>query len=154
MNDDTITWNWRAFDALIAQEVYDILALRQSIFIIEQQCIYPDIDYKDKQSLHLLGKINNKLCAYLRLLPVNISYPNAISIGRVATATDMRGKGLGREAIKQTFHYLKNKNNTTPLIISAQLYLKAFYASFGFQAVGDVYDEDGIPHIEMHKDFA
>jgi ElaA protein len=154
MTSTTITWVWRSFDALSPEELYDILALRQAVFIIEQQCIYPDMDYRDQQAMHLLGKINNELCTYVRLLSVNLPYPNAISFGRVATCLTARGNGLAKEAIKQTMLYLQKIHPSVAIVISAQLYLQKFYAFWGFKAVGEPYDEDGVPHIKMQKESA
>ncbi len=147
-----ITWHWRGFQDLTLQELYDILALRQEVFVIEQNCIYRDLDDKDQHSTHLLGKVNDKLVMYLRVLPENLSYPNAISIGRVVSSPSARGKGYAKAAMAQTFLHYKQTGKTAPIIISAQLYLKEFYSSFGFNAVGEPYDEDGIPHIEMRLD--
>ncbi|MDR3478986.1 MAG: GNAT family N-acetyltransferase [Gammaproteobacteria bacterium] len=146
------TWQWRTFQALTPDELYDILALRQEVFVIEQNCIYPDLDFKDHASLHLLGKEGDKLVSYLRLLPENVSYEGATSIGRVVTSPKARGLGLGRAAMLETLLYLKNNHNKLPIIISAQAYLQKFYESLGFQALGEQYDEDGIPHIKMRKE--
>ncbi|MFI4963670.1 MAG: GNAT family N-acetyltransferase, partial [Legionellales bacterium] len=105
-------------------------------------------------SLHLLGKENDKLVSYLRVLPQGLAYPDGISIGRVVTSPAIRGKGAGKAALKETLLYLENSLNKVPIIISAQFYLRKFYESFGFQAVGEQYMEDGIPHIKMRKEVA
>jgi ElaA protein len=146
------TWQWRTFDALTPNELYDILALRQEVFVLEQNCLYTDLDYKDHHALHLLGKEGDKLVSYLRLLPENIAYKEAVSIGRVATSPQARGLGLGRAAMLETLLYLKKSHTLVPIVISAQAYLIKFYESFGFQALGEQYDEDGIPHIKMQKE--
>jgi len=144
-----LKWKWSSFSELSNIELYDICALRQQVFVLEQQCLYPDLDYHDQDAMHLLGIKDKKLLAYSRLLPKNVPYPNAISFGRVVTDKSARGQGLGKELIQQILSYLENKNNTAPIIISAQLYLEQLYQSFGFQSVGEPYDEDNIPHIKM-----
>lgn len=143
------TWLWRQFDALTNQQLYELLALRQEVFGIEQKCLYQDLDFKDQQAHHLLGYNNERLVAYLRLFPRNTLYTDAISFGRVLTASSERGKGLAKEAMKQTLNYLKEKNWHDRVEISAQLYLKKFYEDHGLSANGDPYDEDGILHIHM-----
>lgn len=146
-----ILWHWRSFEELTTHELYDILALRQDVFVIEQQCKDQDLDHRDQKALHLLGIQNNKLVAYLRLFPTGVLYPDAATFGRVLTAESARGQGIGKEAIQQVFLYLEKLGNTAPIIISAQLYLQKFYESFGFQVISDPYDEAGIPHIKMRK---
>lgn len=146
-----ISWQWRTFEKLNNQELYDILALRQEVFVLEQKCLYPDIDNRDSQAIHLLGMSDKKLAAYLRLFLKGTFHANAISFGRVATAPFARNQGLGKSLIAQTLLYLKDNNLQDTIRISAQIYLKKFYESFGFQSVGEMYDEDGIMHIDMIK---
>ena len=146
-----LTWQWRSFAELKNNELYDLLSLRQNVFIIEQNCIYNDLDYLDQKAMHLLGYKDNQLAAYLRLLPKDVPYAGSLSFGRVLTAKNMRGQALGKEMITETLRYLKQQDNTLPITISAQLYLKKFYESFGFAGVGEPYDEDGIPHLKMIK---
>lgn len=145
------TWIWRPFQKLKPAELYDILALRQEVFMLEQHCLYEDLDYKDHRALHLMGKQKNKLVAYLRLLPKNIPYPDAISFGRVVTAPSIRGQDIGKQLIQQVLNYLEKKRSRAPIIISAQLYLEKLYQSFSFKSVDKPYNEDGIPHIKMIK---
>jgi len=149
--NETVTWSWHTFEMLSLQDLYELLALRQSVFIIEQQCIYPDIDNKDMQAMHLLGKKNNTICAYVRLFPKDFIYPDSVCFGRFVTAPSARGQGLAKEALMQVLGYLDEIKNTDPIVISAQLYLQKFYASFGFLSVGEPYEEDGILHIQMRK---
>jgi ElaA protein len=146
-----LQWKWRTFQELSNQELYDVLALRQSVFIVEQQCPYPDLDFKDQLCKHLLGFDGQSLAAYLRLLPKDNPYQDAISFGRVATATFARGKGYGKEMMNQILLYLKQHDNNLPIIISAQMYLEKFYQSFGFTTISEPYDEDWIPHIKMKR---
>lgn len=142
-------WLWRTFDELTTSELYDILALRQEVFVVEQKCLYLDLDYQDQKALHLLGLNNNKLVAYLRLFPKGTVYSDAICFGRVLTRQSERGKSLAKAAMEQLFSYLSEKESTDAIVISAQLYLKDFYARYGFKQVGQPYDEDGIPHVKM-----
>jgi ElaA protein len=137
------------FDDLSIHELYDLLQLREEVFQIEQNCIYKDIDDKDKKCYHLMLYNDNELVAYCRLVPEGISYDGYASIGRVVSKTKYRKKGYGRqimniamEKIAQVFPYL-------PVKISAQLYLQKFYESYGFIAEGEWYMEDEIPHIAM-----
>lgn len=143
-----ITWHLQKFEFLTVQELYAILRLRSEVFVVEQTCIFQDMDNKDQSSYHLMGWENNILAAYTRLVPPGIAYPEA-SIGRVVTSPTARGSGIGRllmeKSIEQTF-LLYGK---TPIRLGAQLYLKNFYESLGFRQTSDVYIEDGIDHIEM-----
>ena len=142
-------WNWRSFQELSNTELYDVLALRQTVFIDEQQCRFIDIDYRDQQCMHLLGMKDNKLAAYLRVLPKNLAYPNAVSFGRVVTAPFVRGTGAGKEMMREVLTYLQTHHHTIPIIISAQMYLERFYQSFNFKTISEAYMEDGISHIKM-----
>jgi ElaA protein len=144
-----VTWKWRTFQELTTQELYNILALRQEVFVVEQKCFYQDIDNQDQQAVHLLGMKNHNLAAYLRLFPIGTLYTDALSFGRVVVKQSERSQGLASEAMNQVELFLKKSKNTAPVIISAQMYLKEFYASYGYQTTGTPYDEDGIPHIKM-----
>jgi ElaA protein len=146
-----LTWRWLKFNELTTTQLYDILALRQEVFVVEQHCPYNDIDYHDQDALHLLGTSNGNLVAYLRLLPMGLPYPNAISFGRVLTSKAMRKQSLGKALMQETLHYLQKTKSAKPIIISAQLYLRKFYERYGFTAIDQEYDEDGIPHIKMIK---
>lgn len=139
------------FDDLSIHELYDILQLREEVFQIEQDCIYKDIDDKDKKCYHLMLYNNNELVAYCRLVPEGVSYSGYVSIGRVVSKTAYRKEGFGKllmtkamEKMMQIFPYL-------PIKISAQLYLQKFYESYGFIVEGEWYIEDEIPHIAMIK---
>lgn len=149
-----LNWQWRSFAELNSHELYDLLALRQEVFIIEQTCIYPDLDYYDQKAMHLLGWKNNKLVAYARLFENDIRYPNSVSIGRIVTSPSIRGEGIGKELMRFLLEHLDKTNNNYPITISARFYLEKFYTDFGFQPVGELYDEDGTPHIKMIRDYA
>jgi ElaA protein len=136
------------FNDLTPQELYSIHRLRNEVFVVEQQCIYQDADNKDPHSYHVMLYDAKGLAAYSRIVPAGISFKE-LSIGRVVTAPHARGTGAGKkimqEAIKQCYRLFGN----VPIRIGAQLYAKEFYNKLGFIQSGDVYDEDGIPHIEM-----
>ena len=145
-------WDWRSFQELNVQELYDLLALRHHVFTLEQQCHYDDFDYRDQASMHLLGKQHHQLIAYARLLPKGIAYPDGVSFGRIVIAKSARGKGLGKELVECILRYIEKHSMKDPIIISAQSYLKQFYESFGFQAISDPYEDAGILHIKMVKE--
>lgn len=146
-----ITWQWRTFDELTKTELYDLLALRQDIFVLEQKSFYQDLDYKDQKALHILGIQNHKLAAYSRLFLPGILYPDMISFGRIAVASFVRGQGLGKKLLTEILRYLRQNQITAPIKISAQMYLEEFYQSHGFQTISDPYDDAGIMHVDMLK---
>jgi ElaA protein len=139
----------KKFKKLSLAELYAVMQLRQEIFVVEQHCPYLDADGKDQASVHVLGYEKQKLVAYARLVPQGVSYKKAPSIGRVVVHKDFRGKkyayALMDVCIRETLRRFKSDRIT----ISAQLYLKDFYTRTGFNAVGEVYPEDDIPHIKM-----
>lgn len=136
------------FTELNTEEIYEILKLRNQVFVVEQKCIYQDCDDKDKRAYHLLGIEDGKIVAYVRILQKGVSY-NEISIGRVLTDIDYRGRGLAREIMIKAIYFIKNNLEEKEIKISAQKYLTDFYKSLGFVINSNVYLEDGIPHVEM-----
>lgn len=146
-----LTWKWRTFDELSTSELYNVLALREEVFILEQKCVYTDLDYNDQKAIHLLGYKNNKLAAYLRLFLPGTKYPDKISFGRVLTSSYARGEGAGKALIDETLLYLKKNKIRTPIIISAQQYLEKFYQSYGFETISEPYDDAGVMHIDMQR---
>jgi len=140
----------KEFKELIHHELYDILALRNEVFIVEQNCPYLDIDHKDKDALHLMI-YDRELVAYLRILDKNVSY-DEVSIGRVLVKESHRGQKLGQKIMIEAIEYIKDVMKEDKIRISAQAYLKSFYESLGFKCVSDIYLEDDIPHIEMLYD--
>jgi len=139
----------KTFNELNTQELYDILALREEIFIVEQNCPYHDIDYKDKDSIHIYKLGDNKIISYVRLLPKGLSYENSPSIGRVVTKKEYRGKGYSKLLLSEGIKYISKNFQEKTIEISAQEYLVDFYKSFGFKVEGESYLEDDIPHIHM-----
>jgi ElaA protein len=147
-----IFWKCKPFDALSPHELYAIIRLRNEVFVVEQNCVFQDADNKDQKCFHLYGYIDNNIAAYARLVPAGISYSDNISIGRVITSPMYRRNGVGKALMQQAIQQCYDLFKKQPIKIGAQLYLKHFYESFGFVQSGDVYDEDGIPHIEMIKE--
>jgi ElaA protein len=141
----------KSFDELTPLELYQILKLREEVFIVEQNCVYKDIDDYDLRAYHLMGKINNEIQAYARIFSPRIKYPEC-SIGRVVVRKEQRLNFYGKSLMQVAIKFLNEKFSGVSIVISAQLYLKKFYEEFGFKAIYDVYDEDGIPHIKMILD--
>lgn len=143
-----IEWRLKKFEDLSPFELYKILSLRQTVFIVEQNCAYLDTDGKDLKSLHLLGFAeNNLLAAYARIVAPGISYAE-VSIGRVVNDPSMRRTGIGKLLMQEAISAIEKIYGNVPLRIGAQRYLLEFYKSFGFIPLED-YMEDGIPHTIM-----
>ncbi|MDZ7899346.1 MAG: GNAT family N-acetyltransferase [Arcicella sp.] len=147
-----ITWYYKHFKELNTTELYQILQLRNEVFIVEQNCPFQDLDDKDFKCIHLMGfdAESQKIMAYTRIVPAGVSYTEA-SIGRVVTSPQARGRGIGKELMMKSIELLEERYGVVPIKIGAQYYLKKFYQSLGFQQVGDIYLEDGIEHILMDK---
>ncbi|MBY0542183.1 MAG: GNAT family N-acetyltransferase [Sphingobacteriaceae bacterium] len=143
-----LNWVFKSFEELTTIELYSILQLRSEVFVVEQNCVYQDIDGKDKKSFHLMAWQGNQLTAYTRLVPPGISFIEA-SIGRVITSPKYRGLSIGITLMEKSIHHTLQSYTTNKIRIGAQLYLKKFYEGFNFVAQGDEFLEDGIPHIEM-----
>jgi len=150
MHTSTLQWSCLTFDQLSLLELYAIMALRQTVFVVEQNCPYLDADGLDLSAWHVLGKNQEKeIVAYTRILPKGTTYPDYVSIGRVITAPKTRGQGIGRPLMRQTLHYCKDIFGPSPIKISAQSHLQKFYSSLDFKAIGAEYLEDDIPHRAM-----
>lgn len=142
------------FDQLMPGELYAIMALRQEVFVVEQNCPYLDADGKDIEAWHLMGRDERgRLLAYTRLLPEGVSYPGYSSIGRVVSAPAARGTGAGRLVMQRSIALCRHLFGPLPVKIGAQTYLLRFYESLGFQSTGEHYLEDGIPHTSMILSF-
>jgi ElaA protein len=138
------------FQELSTSELYEIMALRQEVFIVEQNCPYLDADGKDRYAWHLLCRQEDgKLIAYTRLLPKGISYPDYPSIGRVVNSPEVRGQGVGIVLMEKSIALCRHLFGNEPIKIGAQRYLKTFYEERGFVSTGEEYLEDGIPHLKM-----
>lgn len=140
----------KKFEALTANELYTILRLRSEVFVVEQDCVYQDLDDKDKKALHVIGWYGNTIVAYTRIFDVKL-YFNEASIGRVVVDQKHRSKGFGTDIMNASIDAIKKHYNQTQIKISAQTYLIKFYNNLGFKEQGKPYLEDGIPHTAMIK---
>lgn len=138
----------KTFQELTTSELYELLQLRSEVFVVEQDCVYQDIDGKDLKALHVLGAKEGKIIAYTRLFNSG-EYFDTPSIGRVVVKESERKYGYGHDLIKASIQAIVDNYNETTITISAQTYLQKFYESHGFKQVGEGYLEDGIPHIRM-----
>ena len=147
-----IDWQFSPFHDLSPADLYELLAQRQQVFILEQTCLYPDIDGLDPVAHHLLGwrMVDGKrqLAAYLRVLGPGVKY-DEMSLGRVITTQAARGTGAGRALLAEGIARAEALYPGHRIRIGAQQYLEQFYSSFGFETVSAPYDEDGIMHIDM-----
>lgn len=147
-----VIWQWLRFSELSADQLYEILRVRQEVFTVEQDCAYQDADGKDQQARHLVAWRADadppQLLAYSRVVTPGRKYAEP-SIGRVLTAESARGTGLGRELMRRAIAHTQAEFPGRAIRISAQEHLQRFYREFGFEQVSEPYDEDGIPHIEM-----
>jgi len=144
-----LEYTFKRFDSLTGREMYDVLRARQAVFVLEQTCLYPDIDDWDPASHHLLGRdADGQLVAYLRLLPPGSRYPEA-SLGRVLTTTRGRKQGFGRQIMNEGIRLADELFPESGIRLPAQCYLERFYRELGFETVSAPFDEDGIPHVEM-----
>lgn len=143
-----IHWSLKPFHDLNPQELYDILQLRSQVFVVEQQCIFQDLDGKDQSCWHLTAYVEDHLMATARLMPPGLAYPEA-SIGRVVTSFSVRGQKYGKQLMERSVQECARLFGPGQICIGAQCYLLAFYGSVGFIAEGAMYMEDNIPHVKM-----
>jgi len=153
MNLD-IDWQWHQFEQLNPNQMAAMFALRQDVFIVEQDCPYSDIDGQDPQAHHLLAWSGDTLVATLRVFDSYPAYDNHCSIGRICTHQTVRQYGIGRELVANAIEFIGQQFPNKAIQIGAQHYLKRFYQGFGFEQISDIYDEDGIDHILMLKSSA
>jgi len=138
----------KKFKELSVEEMYQILRIRSEVFIIEQRCIYQDIDGNDKKAMHVMGKNNNEIIAYTRILDSGDFY-DFPSISRVVVKKKNRGEERGKEIMKESIKYIKENLKEKTIVLAAQKYLEKFYRELGFIAEGEEYLEDEIPHQKM-----
>ncbi|WP_299246950.1 GNAT family N-acetyltransferase [uncultured Aquimarina sp.] len=143
-----IEFRIKHFNELELIELYKILRLRAEVFVVEQDCVYQDIDNKDQKALHVIGYKNDEIVAYTRIFNDGDYFENA-SIGRVVVSENVRKYGYGHDLIKKSIEGIKEEFHADQIKISAQCYLKRFYEKHGFKQIGEEYLEDGIPHIAM-----
>lgn len=140
----------KSFNELSLEELYKLLQLRSNVFVVEQNCVYQDIDEKDKKAIHIIGKKNKKIVAYTRVFKPG-DYFEKTSIGRVVVKKEERKYGLGKEIMLASLKAIKEKIGAVVVELSAQAYLRRFYIDLGFVEIGKEYLEDGIPHVRMLK---
>ncbi len=143
-----IDWRSVPFDALTARELYAVLRLRTEVFVIEQACVFQDMDGSDSEAAHVLGTSAGQLVAYARCFPAGVKFTEA-SIGRVITHQAVRGTTVGHELMRQAIACVAQQWGAQPIRLGAQARLEKFYLQHGFRTTGAPYIEDGIPHIEM-----
>ncbi len=148
-----IKWDVKLFQKLSPSQLFDVLQLRVNVFVVEQQCAYPELDEYDchAEARHLSGSNEaGQLMAYARILPPGSRYPN-VNLGRFVVRKDARGQGVGHQLLREALKEIQGRWPGNDIRISAQDYLQKFYEQYGFLRVSDVYLEDGIPHIDMVK---
>ena len=143
-----VTWKLARFDELGPADVHDALRLRQDVFIVEQDCVFHDIDGRDPSALHVLGRRGGHLVAYARIFAPGVIGPEA-SLGRIVTSPDARGAGLGHALFREALRVVEGIAPGAAIRLSAQHHLERFYAAYGFEGIGDTYIEDGIYHLDM-----
>lgn len=143
----------RKFNELTREEMYNIFRLRSEVFVVEQNCVYNDLDGKDKDAIHIFAKENGRIVAYIRTF---VRQDGSASFGRVCVSKDHRRSGLGKKIVAEGIRCIcenyDHKKIHNRIMIEAQEYLRGFYESFGFRKTSETYLEDGIPHIDMQMD--
>ena len=139
----------KKFSELSTEEIYNILKLRSEVFVVEQNCVYQDIDEKDKKATHLFLEKNNEIIAYTRIFKKGDYYEENPSIGRVVVSKKERGKNLGKEIMLNSIEFIKKESEGRKIELSAQKYLDKFYRDLDFYSEGEDYLEDGTPHQRM-----
>lgn len=141
-------WKWKKFDELSLFELYNIIQVREEVFVVEQKLSYVDCDDYDQKAWHLMGYENEKLVAYMRVFEPGVKYAEA-AFGRVLTTKLGRGKGYGKDLTQTGIQKILSTFGNVPVKISAQKYLEAFYGEYGFKRISEDYLEEGIPHVSM-----
>lgn len=146
----TVNWHIKTFNELTSDELYRILQVRVDIFVVEQNCPYPEVDGKDRNCWHIFAEKNEEILAYTRLLPPGLSYKEA-AVGRVLVKKEYRGTGMGRELMTRSVDFLNKTLDEPEIRLQAQEYAENFYGSFGFERISETYLEDDIPHVDMKR---
>ncbi|APC47067.1 GNAT family N-acetyltransferase [Virgibacillus halodenitrificans] len=141
-------WCLKGYSDLTNEELYELMKARVDIFVVEQECAYPELDDYDQQSMHCFLKINEQIAAYVRILPANTKYKE-VSIGRVLVVKEFRGKGYATQIMQKAIDYINNEWQERKIKIQAQAHLENFYNQLGFKKISEVYLDDNIPHIDM-----
>jgi len=140
-------WVVKKFEHLTLKELYAIIKLRIDVFVVEQDCAYPELDNKDQSAVHVCGYISGQLITYARILITE----NSCSFGRLITSKDNRGKGLGHQLILQCEQYAREQLHINHFTLSAQEHLCNFYVQHGYTKISEPYNWDGIMHVDMDK---
>ena len=148
-NTDNIIWSTKHFSALTVNELYSILRLRSEVFVVEQNCVFLDMDNNDQIAYHTMGWLGDDLIATTRLFDIDQSYPGYQSIGRVVGSPRHRGIGAGKALMQFSITECERLFGKHPIKIGAQLYIKKFYGELGWEQAGEIYYEDEIEHIPM-----
>ncbi|NRA20235.1 MAG: GNAT family N-acetyltransferase [Oceanospirillaceae bacterium] len=146
-----LIWQYKNFQELSNDQLYSIIQVRQDIFVLEQQCFYADLDDADQACIHFFATTAAdplKIVAYLRITPPGIKYPQ-VAMGRILTTQTTRGSGIGVDLVTRALAHISQVYPDQDIKISAQAYLQKFYRRFGFKSISEIYDEDGIDHIDM-----
>ena len=143
-----MTWELKKFSELNTHQLYEILKLRVEVFVVEQNCPYPELDDCDQQALHLYYKEADEILAYCRIIPAGGKYEES-SLGRVIVKEKARGKGLARVLMQKAIEVIETSWKLPAIKLCAQSHLQKFYQSVGFRTISDEFDEDGIPHVYM-----
>lgn len=141
-------WTIKKFNELKVDEMYDICRERVNVFVVEQQCPYPELDGLDKQAWHLCLRTADDIAAYLRILPKGTAYKE-LSLGRIIVNRKYRKQGWGKELVKRGLQFVIEELSEDVVRIQAQAHLQKFYSGFGFKQISEIYLEDGIPHLDM-----
>ena len=147
---DNVVWKIKTFDEITTQELYSVIKARVNVFVVEQDCPYPDLDDYDQKAIHLWAENEGEVLAYCRIFDKGIKYKET-SIGRVINTEKGRGKGLSKQFIKYALEVIENRLHQTEVMMSAHDYLLRFYSDFGFVDTGKKYLEDNLPHTEMFR---
>lgn len=142
-------WKLKSFSQLTTTELYAIMHLRNEVFVVEQNCVYQDADNKDQVAWHVMGMDGEQLLAYSRLFAPGHYFSETAAIGRIITASAVRGQGLGKELVRKSIQHVQKLFPRTDISLSGQQHLQKFYEGFGFRKIGSPYLEDGIPHVKM-----
>ena len=147
-----LNWVQKTYKDLTKDELYNILKLRVEVFVVEQECPYPEVDGRDKECTHIWLEENGKLFAYCRIVPPETE-EDYYAIGRVIVIKEKRGQGYAKELMERAITFLRDEWKAEQVWLHGQEYLRGFYGSFGFREVTDVYLEDNIPHVDMLLEF-
>ncbi|WP_042220430.1 GNAT family N-acetyltransferase [Oceanobacillus manasiensis] len=144
-----MNWHIKSFSELTNIELYNLLKARTDVFVVEQNCAYPELDNYDQESMHLYVEEEGEIAALVRIIPAGNKYKEA-SIGRVMVVNKFRGKGYAKQVMERALHFITEEWKETGIKIQAQEYLKVFYQGLGFKQITEPYLDDGILHIDMN----